>query len=334
MRVLVIGASGYVGSRVIPELLDRGYAVSAGARNPEKLDAFWWSSRIEPVALDVTDLGSLTSALSGEAPPEAVVYLVHSMAGENFRAVDLEAAARVREAVDNSQVGTLVYVSGIIPDVPRDELSEHLASRLEVEEVLSKVSARFVSLRAAIILGAGSTSFELVSQLVQRLPITVVPDWMDHLVEPIAVTDISRAICGAIDNTEAHGRYAIGCGEQLPYPELVQKVLDHAGAERPSFHTGLLPQKLVSKAASLISDVPSSTVESLMESLREDMVTDNDHWVAALLRGSETPPVGIDEALRRAFATPDEATPPELRDPLGLLPGDPDWAVGSQEAEG
>lgn len=334
MRVLVIGASGYVGSRIIPELLHRGHTVLAGARDPDKLHAFWWCASVRPVALDVTDSASVSAAFNGSEPPEAVVYLVHGMDGDDFREIDLQAARRVRRTLHGASIGTLVYVSGIIPEVPREDLSEHLLSRLEVEEELARTDARFVSLRAAIILGAGSTSFELMTQLARRLPVTVVPDWMNHRVEPVAVTDIARAVCGALENPSARGAYDLGCGEQLAYPELVQRVLGHIGAGRASFRASFLPHKLVGKVASLISDVPSSTVRSLMESLSEDMVTADVRWIEAFLPFGDDRPVSIDEALRRAVTPPDETIPAAQRDPLGLLPGDPNWARGSRTIGG
>jgi len=333
MRVLVIGAGGYVGSRVIPGLLEDGHQVVAGARDPKKLDAFWWSAAVERIALDVTDDESVRAAISEDPFLDAVVYLVHGMGGDDFREVDRAAAHRVRDAVDASSVEVVVYLSGIIPEVPRAELSEHLVSRLEVEEELSEVECRFVGLRAAVVLGAGSTSFELMTQLAHRLPVTVFPEWMDHLVEPIAVVDAVAAIRGAVRIGTAQGVCDIGGGEPIAYPELVEKVLHLTGEERPSFSLPVLPQALVTTVASWLSDIPSPTVSALMESLQEDMVARDQRWLSDLLPDDHAPRISIDDALRRSLAAPDATRSPQERDLLGVLPGDPGWATNGEDSE-
>lgn len=331
MRVLVIGAGGYVGSRVVPGLLDDGHVVVAGARNPGKLDDFWWSGEVDRIKLDVSDEDSVRAAISEDPDLDAVVYLVHGMGGDDFRQVDLAAARAVREAVDSSSVETVVYLSGIVPDVPREELSEHLVSRLEVEEELSHVRCRFVGLRAAVILGAASTSFGLMTQLAHRLPATVLPDWMDNLVEPVAVIDVANAIRGAVRSAAVSGVYDIGAGESISYPELVEKVLELTGEQRPSLSVPILPQVLVATVASWLSDIPSSTVTALMESLREDMVARDRRWVADLLPADHGGTISADEALRRSITVPDLMLAPRDRDPLGVLPGDPAWATNGSK---
>ena len=333
MRVLVIGAGGYVGSRVIPGLLEDGHQVVAGARDLHKLDAFWWSGDVDRVELDVTEDESVRAAISEDPSLEAVVYLVHGMGGDDFREADRAAAQRVRAAVDASAVTAVVYLSGLIPAIPREELSEHLISRLEVEEELSEVGCRFVGLRAAVVLGAGSTSFELMTQLAHRLPVTVFPDWMDHLVEPISVVDAVAAIRGAVTTESAHGVYDIGGGDPIAYPRLVEKVLELTDRQRPGFSVPVMPQALVSSVASWLSDIPASTVSALMESLREDMVARDERWLAELLPDGHAPRVSVDEALRRSLAVPDASRSPQERDPLGVLPGDPEWATNGDGQE-
>lgn len=327
MRVLVIGAGGYVASRVIPGLLEDGHVVKAGARDPGKLDDFWWSGDVHRTQLDVSSDESVHAAISEDPALDAVVYLVHGMGGDNFREADLAAARSVRAAIDSSSVETVVYLSGIIPDVPRQGLSEHLISRLEVEEELSKVRCRFVALRAAVILGAASTSFELMMQLAHRLPVTIFPAWLDHLVEPVAVIDVAHALRGAVRSATVSGVYDIGAGESIRYPDLVEKVLDRTGKQRPSFSVPVLPQAWVATVASWLSDIPSSTVSALMESLREDMVARDQRWIADLLPSGHGGTITIDDALQRSITPPNRARAPRDRDPMGALPGDPAWAT-------
>lgn len=333
MRVLVIGAGGYVGSRLIPALLEDGHQVVAGARDLHKLDAFWWGDAVDRVELDATGDDSVRAAIAEDPALEAVVYLVHGMGGEDFREVDRAAARRVRAAVDASEVKAVVYLSGIIPDIPREELSEHLASRLEVEEELSAARCRFVGLRAAVVLGAASTSFELMTQLAHRLPVTVFPDWMDHLVEPVAVVDAVAAIRAAVATESAHGVYDIGGGEVIAYPQLVQKVLELTDQERPGFSVPVMPQSLVTAVGSWLSDIPAPTVTALMESLREDMVARDERWLSELLPDGHAARVTIDEALRRSLAAPDVSRSPRERDPLAVMPGDPSWATNGEGQE-
>ncbi|MBF4458865.1 NAD(P)H-binding protein [Pseudoclavibacter sp. VKM Ac-2867] len=327
MNVLVMGATGYIGSRVIPVLLDAGMEVTAGARKPGDLDAFWWAERVRRVELDVLDEASVASAVTGDV--DAILYLVHGMASDDFREADLEAARLVRAAADRSGVRRIVYVSGIIPPVAEEVLSEHLTSRLEVERELHEADAVVVTLRAAMVLGASSTSFELMSQLAARLPVTVVPAWMQSDVEPIAVVDLARAVSGALTADVSTRAYSVGGGEQLPYPRLIDRYADTVEKRRPQVILPGLPESLVARLATLITDVPSSTVTSLMESLREDMVADDDTWIAELLPEDAERPLSVDEALRRSVAQPDLTVPASQRDPMGRLPGDPSWAAAT-----
>ncbi|WP_040164954.1 NAD(P)H-binding protein [Microbacterium gorillae] len=321
MRVLVIGATGYIGSRLIGALLERDDTVIAGARDLASLDAFWWSDRVERVPLDVLEEDSVRAAVTADV--DAIVYLVHGMAAADFVETDAAAARHLHAAVDAVGVRRVVYLSGIIPPIPEEELSEHLRSRLQVERELSASSASVITLRAAMIIGSGSTSFELMTQLSERLPVVVVPDWMRREVEPIAVIDVVSAIVGALDVAADTMHLDVGGGERLPYPDLIERVAAVRDTERPQWGIPLLPEALVAKIASWIADVPGPTVEALMESLREDMVAQDDTWVERL---ECTPPLALTDALERASTASDPQRRPSRRDPMAALPGDPDWA--------
>lgn len=329
MRVLVIGATGYVGSRVCGALLAQGHEVCAAARDLQKLDQFWWSDRVERVQLDVQDAESVRGAFE-RARADAVVYLVHSMAGDDFQVTELASAQHVRAASDAAGVSRIVYLSGIIPPIDEAQLSEHLQSRLGVERELSRADAVVVTLRAAMVVGAGSTSFELMIQLTDRLPVTVVPEWMHRDVEPVAVSDVVRAVVAALTWSGVTTHFDVGGGERLPYPELTDLVARARGTERPQITVPLLPEKLVAKIGSWLSDIPSSTVTALMESLREDMVAADDRWrselFAAALGGEAVASVTLAESVERALAETQYHLPPSQRDVLGALPGDPPWA--------
>lgn len=322
MRVLVIGATGYVGSRLIPELLQQGHTVRAGARDRARLERFWWHERVEPVEIDVSDAGSTRAAVGRDT--DAVVYLVHGMDGDDFFEADHAAAVNVAGAATEGQVGRMVYLSGIIPEVPEAELSEHLRSRLDVERTLSAAPSVVVTLRAAMIFGGGSTSFELMRQLADRLPVTIVPDWMRHRVEPVAVSDVVRALVGALSADTETRYFDIGGGAPTLYPDLIAEYVGIAGRQRPQLTVGILPEKVVAQIAAWIADVPSPTVKALIESLQHDMVASDAEWRAALV-ADRFEPVGAAEAISRALMV-DESVADERRDPLQRWSSDPTWA--------
>lgn len=328
MRVLVVGASGYVGSRVIPAFLAHGHTVRAGARDPDSLRRFWWHDHVEVAALDVTDEATLPAAL---ADVDTVVYLVHGMRSTDFRAVDLTAARSVRRALDASAVTRAVYVSGLIPQVDTAELSEHLLSRWEVERELSRSRVPVITIRAAIVLGSGSTSFEVLGQLGGRLPVTVVPDRMNSRVEPIAVVDLVAAVLGAARSDLPTTSFDVAGGEIISYPDLLKRYGDITGMPRAQIRVPFLPDAVLGRVGAWIADAPSETVAALMESLRHDMIARDHRWIGTLVPPDHRP-LGIDQALCRAVLRPDPGTPPGRLDPMGALPGDPAWAVAAKEA--
>ena len=162
MRVLVLGATGYVGSRLVSSLLDEGHQVVAASSSQPDPDRFAWGARVDWRRCDVTSAPDVAAAL---VDVDAVCYLVHSLSSTGFAGRDLLGAQTVRRAVDASHVSRVVYLSGLVPQVPRDDLSRHITSRLEVEEELLRASCSTLALRAGVLIGAGSTSFEVIRQL-------------------------------------------------------------------------------------------------------------------------------------------------------------------------
>src|SRR6478735_11614325 len=195
--VLVTGATGYVGSRLIPRLLADGHTVRAAVTDLDKAADRWWADQVELVRMDVLEADTVDAALEGV---DAVFYLIHGMGGEDFAIRDRASAETMAYACAMAGVRTIVYLSGLVPDVPEDELSEHIASRLEVERILTGASSgiRTITLRAAIVTGSGSTSFEVVRQISERMPVQAIPAWMDSRVQPVAVVDVVEALTGAL----------------------------------------------------------------------------------------------------------------------------------------
>ncbi len=201
--VLVTGATGYVGGRLVPELLAAGYRVRCLARSPAKLDDRPWRADVEVVAGDVEEPGSLGPALEGVT---AAYYLVHSMsAGSGFDERDRAAAATFRDAAAEAGVQQLVYLGGLGDD-EEERLSHHLRSRHEVGEVLADGPVPVTELRAAVVIGSGSASFEMLRSLVDVLPVMVTPKWVGTRCQPIAIRDVLAYLVAVLGKPEAAGR--------------------------------------------------------------------------------------------------------------------------------
>ncbi len=323
-HVLVTGASGYVGGRLIPELLRRGHTVRGAFTQVDGADRFWWSDQIEPVQMDVGEAGQVRTALEGI---DAAFYLIHGLGGDDFKAKDRDSAQIFAESAKRAGLSKIVYLSGIVPDVAEDELSDHISSRLEVEELLTGSGISTYSLRAAILLGSASTSFEIVRQLSERLPVHTVPTWMKSDVQPIAVVDAVHALAGCLDKELESRSYDIGGTERMPYSDLLAEFTDIAGLTRPQVEVPLIPTKVVGALAGQFADVPGSTVESLIESLHHDMVCSEDDFRTDLLPDGYRL-VGVRESMERALVEPDPNADPATMDPVGPWPSDPDWAGG------
>ncbi|SEP70416.1 Uncharacterized conserved protein YbjT, contains NAD(P)-binding and DUF2867 domains [Lentzea xinjiangensis] len=325
MRCLVTGATGYLGGRLVPRLLAEGHRVRCLVRSPEKLRDVPWADRVEIVRGDV--LGDLDEAMRDV---EVVHYLVHSLHSKDFADADREAAVNVARAAERVGVHRIVYLGGLHPEnVP---LSPHLASRKEVGEVFLASPVPAVVLQAAVIIGSGSASFEMLRYLTERLPVMVTPRWVHNRIQPIAVRDVLRYLVGAT-TLDANRTFDIGGPDVLTYLEMMLRYARVAGLPRRRvLPVPLLTPGLSSHWVNLVTPVPGSIAKPLIESLVHEVVCrEND--IRDLLPGEN---VGYDRAVELALDKIRDADV-ETRwsgasvpgAPSEPLPTDPGWSGGS-----
>ena len=273
MNVVVFGASGYVGGRLIPILLERGHTVRAVTRSVASLDDHPWRGDVEVVAADLLDAASLDAAVDGM---QAAYYLVHSMEREDFEAADRQAAANFASAAARMGLERIVYLGGL----GQGELSAHLASRQEVGAVLAAGSVPVTEFRAAVIIGSGSLSFEMTRHLTEVLPVMVIPRWVSTRCQPIAIRDVLTYLAGALDHPDTAGRILeIGGPDILGYDEMMQRYARVAGLRRRiMIRVPLLSLGLSARWVGFFTPLSNKVAGKLVDSLQHEVVV-TDHSV-------------------------------------------------------
>ena len=270
MKVLVTGATGYIGGRLVPRLLDGGFDVRCMTRDPNRLALAPWRDRVEVVAADALDHWTLLPALEGCS---AAFYLIHSMGSfRDFADADRRAAANFTHAAGEAGLERVVYLGGL--GVDASGLSEHLASRHEVAEILKGGSAPVTVLRAAVIIGSGSMSFEMVRHLTEVLAIMMRPRWIRTRCQPIGIRNVLAILISVLDDPEPVDReYDIGGPDILTYEEMMQAYAEVAGLRRrlvvplPIFSARLSPWFV-----GLVTPIPAGMAKPLIESVSHDVI--------------------------------------------------------------
>ena len=266
---LVFGASGYIGSNLVPYLKEHGYTVRAAARNRKVIEGRHWVG-VECAAADALTPESLPPVLKGV---DVAYYLVHSMAaGKDFGRLDLEAAANFAVAAAEAGVRRIIYLGGLIPRNPE---SEHLQSRLETGEVLRQGSVPVTEIRAGMIVGPGSAAFEVMRDLVNYLPIMVTPRWVESKSPPIALHDLLVYMEKLGHIEEAAGQvYDAGGPEVLTYREVMDTLAAILGKHPLILKVPVLTPRLSSYWLRLVTAVPVNVARALIDGLRHDVLAD------------------------------------------------------------
>ncbi|WNG91800.1 NAD(P)H-binding protein [Mycobacterium sp. ITM-2016-00318] len=326
MRTLVTGATGYVGSRLVTELLSRGHHVVATSRKAERLADFGWSDEVSAVSLDAHDPTSARKAFAEAGPVDVIYYLVHGIGQPDFRDADNAAATNVAVAAKEAGVRRIVYLGGFVPE--EGELSEHLTSRAEVAESLSiDGGPEVVWLGAAMIIGAGSTSFEMLRYVGDRFLLIPSPAWMTNPMDPISIHDVLYYLVAAADgDTVPAGAYDIAGPESTTYRDLLAAYGRATGKWRASVPIRGVGTGVVSMVAPVVLPVPGGLAADLVESLDHPMKASD--GLRELVADPPGGLVAIDDAINRSLSNGRARPVNELEDPHHLADTDPVWAGG------
>jgi uncharacterized protein YbjT (DUF2867 family) len=325
---LVTGATGYIGGRLVPRLLEQGHRIRCMTRDPGRLSLDPWRDQVEVVRGDVLDPATLAAALDG---CDFAYYLVHSMGhADDFGEVDRTGAENFRKAADNAGLERIVYLGGL--GRTDERLSKHLASRQEVGRILASGSTPVTEVRAAVIIGAGSVSFEMLRYLTEVLPVMTTPKWVRTRCQPIAIRSVLEILTGVLEDEPVSRVLEVGGPEILSYEEMMQIYAEEAGLRRRLIiPVPVLSPGLSSRWIGLVTPLPVGVARPLVDSLKNEVIVTDD--TARRLFPHEQ--IEYREAVRRAL---DRTTSREVEtrwsdaatSPALPLPTDPSWSGGAR----
>jgi len=328
---VVTGATGYIGGRLVPRLIDAGFRVRVVVRNRDRLSDVPWSEQVEVVTGDLTDAATARAASEGA---DVLYYLVHSMGGGggDFEARERAIATTLADAAFAAGVGRIVYLGGLHPDgVP---LSKHLRSRVEVGRILIGSGVPSIVLQAGVVIGSGSTSFEMIRHLTEVLPYMPAPKWVRNFIQPIAVRDVLHYLIEAASvDARVNRTFDIGGPDVLRYGQMMNGYAVESGLrQRPIAALPVLTPWLASQWVNLVTPIPRSLAVPIIESLQVDCVV-REHDIDAVIPPPAEGLTGYRRAVRLALQRErDGEVETSWRDsavegaPSDPLPSDPDWA--------
>jgi uncharacterized protein YbjT (DUF2867 family) len=271
--ILVTGASGFIGGQLVSSLLEAGYRVRVLVRNPQRLQGRPWLDQVEVVQGDVLDLASLTPAMPGVL---AAYYLVHSMLrSSDFDQLDIQAARNFAHSAQQAGVERLIYLGGL--GDPQAELSKHLRSRQETGDALREAGVPVTEFRAAIVVGSGSISFDLMRYLTERLPVMVCPKWVYTRVQPISIHDILAYLVSALQTPQSKGQIIeVGGSEVLTYGSMMLGYARARGLKRWLLPIPVLTPRLSSYWVHFVTPIPTEIAQPLIDGLRNEVIVRSD----------------------------------------------------------
>lgn len=294
MKILLTGATGYIGKRILPILVSKGYDVVCCVRDKSRFNPP--QSLKEKISVIEIDLLNTSSLSKIPKDVDVAYYLVHSMAtADNYKLLEQKSAINFRDRLSNTDVKQVIYLSGIVNE---SNLSKHLLSRKTVEEELEKGSYNLTCLRAGIIVGSGSASFEIMRDLVEKLPVMITPKWLLTKCSPIGVSDVQNFLTKCILNEQTFNKnFDIGCGDVLSYREMLLEFAEVRKLKRKIWTVPLMTPKLSSYWLYFVTSTSYKLARSLVESMKIEVVC-RDHEINTIL-GIQ--PISYKEALVKAF---------------------------------
>lgn len=300
MKILLTGATGYIAQRLLPALLEAGHEVVCCVRDKKRFN----TEKYAAAKLSVVEVNFLVKESLQNIPTdiEAAYYLIHSMStsGEDFEELEQTSAKNFKERLEQTSARQVIYLSGIVNE---SHLSKHLASRKNVEAILSKASFALTTLRAGIIVGSGSASFEIIRDLVEKLPVMIAPRWLNTASQPIAIRNVIEYLSGVLSKKETYNKsYDIGGPEVLTYKEMLLRFAKVRGLKRKIFVVPVMTPKLSSYWLYFVTSTSYTLAKNLVDSMKVEVICKPNNLQALL----GIKPIGYDDAIRLAFGKIEE----------------------------